>query len=387
MIKLIKSSFYNEKKTKKALANFILNADILSMNKQCEEFEKKFAKKQNRKLAVFVSSGSSANLILIQSLLNLGKLKRGDKIGFSSLTWATNVMPLLQLGLVPIALDCSLETLNVSPKELEKKIKSLKGLFLTNVLGFCDDINKIKDICRRNNIVFIEDNCESLGSMVGKKLLGNFGIASTFSFFVGHHLSTIEGGMICTDDKELYNMLVMARAHGWDRNLLLGDQKKIRKKYNVDDFYAKYTFYDLAYNARPMEITGFLGNAQINYWDEIVLKRENNFNLFQRKIKQNNDFMPLGFGHMSLVSNFAMPLICKSKDLYKKYKEKFERSGVEIRPIIAGNIEKQPFYKKYIQEKSECKNSDFAHKNGFYFPNNPELVKKETDLICNLLKK
>ncbi len=387
MIKLIKSSFYKEKTTKRKLAKFLLDANILSMSEQCKKFENIFAEKQNRKFAVFVSSGSSANLVLIQSLLNLGKLKKGDKIGFSSLTWATNVMPIIQLGLIPVALDCSLETLNVSPDELEKNIKNLNGLFLKNVLGFCDDINKIKDICRINNTVFIEDNCESLGSRVNDVLLGNFGMASTFSFFVGHHLSTIEGGMICTDDEELYNMLVMVRAHGWDRNLSVENQKELREKYNIDNFYAKYTFYDLAYNARPTEINGFLGNMQINYWDEIISKREGNFKLFQGKIEQNDDFIPLNINHMSFISNFAMVLICKNKDLYEKYRERFERSGVEIRPIIAGNIERQPFYKKYVKEKSECKNSDFVHQNGFYFPNNPELTKKELEFICNLLNK
>src|SRR5581483_1096468 len=228
-IRLIKSSFYRESLTKKALAKFLLNTDRLSMGEQCLQFEDSFARKQERNYAVFVSSGSMANLLLVQALLNLGRLRPGDKVGFSALTWPTNVMPLIQLGLTPVPLDCDPNTLNVSPEILEKNIKGLKWLFLTNVLGFCDDIKKIQALCKKHKIIFLEDNCESLGSKVGSTLLGNFGVASTFSFFVGHHMSTIEGGMICTDDKELSRALVMARAHGWDRNLDPKEAEKLRR--------------------------------------------------------------------------------------------------------------------------------------------------------------
>lgn len=387
MIKLIKSSFYNEKETKERLANFVLSADIFSMNEQCVQFENSFAKKQGRKYAVFVSNGSAANLLLIQALLNLGRMKKNDNVGFSSLTWATNVMPLIQLGLNPVPLDCSIETLNISSSELEKCVGNLKVLFLTNVLGFCDDIDTIRSICIDNNILLIEDNCEALGSKFGDNLLGNFGIASTFSFFIGHHLSTIEGGMICTDDEGLRDMLVMARAHGWDRNLSSDKQKKIRDSYDVDDFYARYTFYDLAFNVRPSEINGFLGNIQIGYWDEIVNRRQDNFRAFQEALVDNSDFLPLKTGHMSLVSNFAMPVICRDTSLLDTYRERFMKANVEIRPVIAGNIVEQPFFKKYVDIGVECSNSSLIHRQGFYFGNNPEMTLEEVDFLCNLLKK
>ena len=387
MIKLIKSSFYKEIETKRELVEFIMKAEILSMSKECKKYEKAFSEKQQRKYSVFVSSGSGANLILIQALLNLGRVKKGDKIGVSSLTWPTNIMPLIQLGLVPVAVDCELSTLNISSKMLKKRIDNLDGLFLTNVLGFSDKIEEIKEICLEKNIVFIEDNCESLGSAVNGKLLGNFSLASTFSFFVGHHLSTIEGGMICTDDEELCDMLVMVRAHGWYRNLSSEKQQKLRKENNVDDFLAKYTFYDLAYNVRPTEIQGFLGNTQIQYWDEIISKRASNFNRFQRKIENNDDFMPLNVSHMDVISNFAMPVICKSKEIFERYKKKFKDNNVEVRPIIAGDMTQQPFYKKYIKDLHGCENARFIHQNAFYFGNNPELTQQELNLLCDLLEK
>lgn len=385
MIKLIKSSFYNETQTKRQLVEFISRAEILSMGAECRKFEEAFAEKQKRKYAVFVSSGSSANLLLIQALLNLGKLNKGDAVGVSSLTWATNVMPIIELGLAPLAIDCEVNTLNISPEKLNGVTHKIKALFLTNVLGFSDKIEKIKEICEDKNIIFLEDNCESLGSQVGGNLLGNFGLASTFSFFVGHHMSTIEGGMICTDDENLHEILLMARAHGWDRNLPPESQKKLRQEYNIEEFFSKYTFYDVAYNARPTEINGFLGNIQIQYLDEIIARRVDNFHQFQNVAAQNPDIIPLELNHMDLVSNFAMPVIFRSREAFMRYKEKFEKNNVEIRPIIAGDITQQPFFKKYVPRQDQCPNSNLVHHQGLYFGNNPEMTGEEIEILKNLL--
>lgn len=255
-INLIKSPFVNERDTKQKLADFILNADRFSMGSECKKFEQQFSKKQGREYSVYVNSGSSANLALIQALMNLGRLKKGGRVGISAITWATNVMPLIQLGLNPVAIDCELSSLNISSAKLEEHISSLDALFLTNVLGFADDVVEIKRVCSEHGVTLLEDNCESLGSKVGGTLLGNFGLASTFSFFLGHHISTLEGGMICTDDEELYNMLSITRAHGWDRSLETEQQEDLRDKHHVDSFYSIYTFYDLAFNVRPNRRNG-----------------------------------------------------------------------------------------------------------------------------------
>lgn len=383
MIKLIKSTFYNEQDTKNKLVRFIAEADFLSMGEQCHKFEKLFSEKQERKYAVYVNSGSMANLVLIQALMNLGKLNKGDRVGVSALTWATNIMPLIQLGLDPVPIDCEIDTLNVSPGTLGKSIKEIDALFITNVLGLCDDLPKIKNMCESNNVLLIEDNCESLGSKIDGKLLGNFGLASTFSFFVGHHLSTIEGGMVCTDDPELYNMLVMVRAHGWDRNIAAEDQESLRKEYGADDFYAKYLFYDLAFNARPTEINGFIGTTQMPYWDEIVSKRAKNYREFLSAVSQNKDFIPVQNKQMEIVSSFALPIVCKSKEICEKYKKRFAAEA-EVRPIIAGDMTKQPFYQKYVKNNKHCKNAEFVHENGFYIGNNPELSSEEITTIKSL---
>lgn len=388
-ISLIKSTFYNEEDTKNKLCDFIQSANILSMKIECEKYEQNFSKKQGRKYSVYVYNGSCANMLLIQSLLNMKAFKSGDKVFVSNLTWPTNVMPLIQLGLVPVFLDVELETLNVSSKILKdayEKHPDVKGLFLTNALGFCSDIDAIKEFCNSKDIVFIEDNCESLGSKYKGKMLGNYGLASTFSFFVGHHISTIEGGMICTDDEELYENLKMSRSHGWTRNNSETFKQKKRDENNVNDFYDIYTFYNLAFNFRPTEINGFIGNTQIQYWDEIVSKREENFKKFLVVVENNKDLIPLKLENMDIISNFGMPLIFKNRELFEEYKQKFIENNIEIRPIIAGDISKQPFMKDKKYFVTEVPNSEEISQNGFYFGNNPEMTNEEITRITDLLK-
>lgn len=383
-IPLMKNSFYDEDKVRKELSEFVMSSKIFSMGDMVKRFELKFAEFQKRKYAVMVNSGSSANLILLQSLINRGILKIGDRVGVSALTWATNVMPIIQLGLIPVALDCEIKTLNVSPAILIEKIHNLQALFITNVLGFADDLPQIRAICEREKVLLLEDNCESLGSSIRGVLLGNYSYASTFSFFIGHHLSTIEGGMVCTDDEELYTALLMARSHGWDRQLPLHAQARLREAYAVDDFFAKYTFYELGYNLRPTEINGFLGLSQIEYLPEMIRKREENYFSLQEVISKNLHFNSISVEHMDTVSNFAVPVICNSLDSFTWYRKKFMDASVEIRPVISGDITRQPFFKKYMNDE-ELKNATKVHRMGFYFTNRPDLIEDEILALKELL--
>ena len=388
MIKLIKSTFYKEKLTKQKLIKFISRAKQLSFGSECVKFEQRFAKWQGRKYCVFLNSGSSANLAIIQALLNLDRIKKEDKVGFSAITWSTNVMPLIQLGLQPIPIDIEIETLNVSEQKLDEVLQktNLRMLFLTNLLGFCDNIDKIRDLCKAKKIILIEDNCESLGTIYKNKKLGNYCLASTFSFYVGHHMSTIEGGAVCTDDENLATMLRIIRAHGWDRNLDLENKRSIRKEFKINStFYARYSFYDLGYNLRPTEINGFIGNIQINFLDEIIQKRNANFMKMAGPIyQQRKIYYPIRYNHLDFLSSFAIPVIARSKkirnELVKKCKGK-----VEIRPIVGGNIASQPFFCKYQQsDKVMLANAKLIHKQGLYFANNPELTEKEIKTIINV---
>lgn len=392
MIKLIKSTFYNEAKTKQELTKFILGADKLSIGEECRKFEKRFATYQGRKHCIFVNSGSSANLALIQALLNTGRLKRGDHVGFSALTWSTNVMPLIQLGLVPVPVDVELDTLNVSSRTFSAVIKKypVKALFLTNLLGFCGDIDVITDICKKKKIILIEDNCESLGTVYKGKKLGNYGIASTFSFYVGHHMSTVEGGAVVTDDDELATMLHLVRAHGWDRNLTEDKQLFLRLKHKVNStFYSRYTFYDLGYNLRTTEIQGFLGNNQMKYLSQIVGRRQKNFKRIAKALYGRTGlFYPIRFDHIDVISNFAVPVVCRTRAIRDRLVEVCD-GKVEIRPIVGGDMTRQPFFHKYFTQKNGLQpvNAHLVHEQGLYFGNNPELTKKEIDSIIRIFTK
>lgn len=381
MIPLMKNAFLNEHETKKALAEFILQANRLSMDVECLKFERKFSEHQGRQESILFNSGGSANLAMLQALKNLGRLKDGDRIGFSALTWSTNTMPIIQMGMVPVALDCDINTLNVMSHHLEERLQQvdLQALFLTNVLGFTGDIDRVRSLCSERGIILIEDNCESLGTQLPEGKAGNFSVAASFSFFVAHHMSTIEGGMVCTDDTELAEMLRIVRANGWDRNLTALQQHKWRKRYEVhSEFQAKYTFYDLGFNLRPTEITGFLGQYQMQFLDANIQCRERNYLRLEKIMAANPDIVPLRHDHISTLSTFAVPVVCKTAELRDHYLARFAGAGIEIRPMIAGNMQRQPFYEKYVQEKYDLPGTDFVHSNGFYCGNYPEL--SETDL-------
>ena len=390
MIPLMKNAFLNEQETKEALAKFIVHAKRLSMDEQCAKFEEEFATFQGAKEAVLFNSGGSANLAILQTLKNLGKLKEGDKVGVSSLTWSTNVMPILQLGLEPILIDCEPTTLNVMSYLLKERLEDtqIQAFFITNALGFVGDLGAIKQICNEQGIIFIEDNCEALGTELPEGKAGSFGEMASFSFFVAHHMSTIEGGMVCTNNEEFAEMLRIVRANGWDRNLTANQQHKWRKKHNIRwEFDAKYTFYDLGYNFRPTEITGFIGRYQLQFLKENIAARERNYITLESIVRENSDLIDLDRSHIKLLSSFAFPVICKTPAIREKYFAQFSGAGIEIRPMIAGNIQNQPFYRKYVEKLYDLKGTDKIHECGFYCGNYPELTESDIQTISSCLEK
>lgn len=384
----MKSAFLYEHDTKEALSKFILQAKQLSMGEQVAAFEEEFALFQGAKYAILVNSGGSANLAMLQALKNLGRLKDGDKIGFSALTWSTNVMPIIQLGMQPVPIDCDRRTLNTMAHQLKQRLNEtdLQAFFITNALGFAGDLSIIRDICNEDDIIMLEDNCEALGTELPAGKTGNFGVLSSFSLFVAHHMSTIEGGIICTNDEEIEEMIKIVRANGWDRNLKSQQQYKWRKNHDVNsEFDAKYSFYDLAYNIRPTEITGFLGRYQLQYLKQNIEIRERNYLTLESYVKDNTDLQTLDRSHISVLSSFAFPVLSKTPQLRNRYMEQFSGAGVEIRPMIAGNMQRQPFYKKYVTPSYELPDADFIHDSGFYCGNYPELSKIDIETLISCL--
>jgi len=390
MIPLMKTTFVNELETKKELAEFILRTDQLSMGETCMRFEKGFAEFQESHHAILFNSGGSSNLALLQALKNLGRLKEGDPVGFSALTWSTNVMPIIQMGLIPVPVDCDPETLNCMSYNLKQRLEStpLKAFFTTNALGFAGDLNVIQSICDENQILLLEDNCESLGTTLPQGKTGTFGLASTFSFYVAHHMSTIEGGMVCTNDADLAEMLKIVRANGWGRNLDASQQQKWRDKFNIpSEFQSKYTFYDLGYNLRPTEITGFLGLSQLKHLSNNIKKRIEHFLFLNCAVNENPDLITLDASHLEQHSPFSFPVLCVDSKLKALYMEQFYGAEVEIRPMIAGNIQNQPFYSKYVQDSYDLKGTDQIQDNGFYFGIYPELTAIENEVLISCLQK
>ena len=281
MIRLMKHSFFAEAETEKKLADFVLNEPMLSMGKYTEQFQKEFANWHSRKHCIMVNSGSSANLLLIASLINLGRLKTGNHVGVSAVTWSTNIMPLIQLGLIPVLIDVEEDGVNIDDKTLLSKIENLDALFITNVLGLSNSLLKIKEICKNYDVQLYEDNCESLGCYQDNELMGNFGLASTTSSFIGHHFSTIEGGYVFTDDDELYAMMKVVRAHGWIRNLD-ENEKKILDIELISDFQDPYTFQYCGFNLRPSEINAYCGILQLPLLKKYNEIREKRFKIIAK---------------------------------------------------------------------------------------------------------
>ena len=377
-IPLMKSTFLSEQETKDTLCSFIQKSEKLSMGDEVFKFEESFASWQGRSHSVMVNSGSSANLVVLQALMNLGRLSKGDRVGVSAVTWATNVMPVIQLGLVPILIDVNLETLNISSEEVRKH--DIRCLFITHLLGFHGDIEEIAEYCKSKDILLLEDTCESLGTVCNGKKLGNFGLASTFSTFVGHHMSTIEGGLVATDDVELNQMIRMVRAHGWDRNVTQQQRTELRSKWDINDFYGPYTFYTLGYNVRPMELQGLIGSIQLKHVDVANENRKRSFARVYDAI-DSKDLMILN----QYVPAFAIPIICSTKEIRDSYVKKCKEMGIETRPIVAGNMNRQPFFKEYMNE-TPLPVADKIHTCGFYLPNHPDLTEEEIDYLTSVFR-
>jgi len=342
------------------------------------EFEAKFSKWLGRKYSVFCNSGSSANLLMLSVL----KEKYGSKkVVVPSVAWSTDLAPVIQLGLQPILCDCNMKDLAVDLEHLEKIFteESPDALLLVSALGLVPDMNKIVELCSKYDVILLEDTCESMGCEFVNRKLGTFGIMSSFSTFFGHHISTIEGGLISTDDKELYELLVAIRSHGWARDLSVETQLNLLEEWNVSEFDSLYTFYYPGFNMRSTDLQAYIGLAQVDKLDDWGRKRLTNFNLYQELIE--NDYWKPDIDLNHFVSNFAYPIIHPNRNIIV---ENLRKNDVEVRPLICGSMGTQPFYvKKY--GRLELPNVSVVDKYGFYVPNHPTLTYDEIELICNIV--
>ena len=346
------------------------------------EFEKKWSEWLGVKYSVFVNSGSSANLAAIYSLLLSGKLKN-NKIVVPAVSWVTTVTPTIQLGMEPIMCDCDIDNLGLDINHLKEIIKNNNPsvIILVHVLGIPNHMDEILKLCKENDILLIEDTCESIGSKYNDKLLGTLGDLSTFSFYFGHHMSTIEGGMISTNDEDLYHILLSIRSHGWDRDLPKEKQNSLREKYGVNKFRSLYTFYYPGFNLRSTDLQAYIGLGQLEKLDMIVENRNKNFIRYKNEIK--NTFWNVSEPEGSFISNFSFPIITKN---IKELTEQLITNNIECRPLICGSINEHPFwYERY--GKQNLPNSKLVHNYGLYLPNNHQMTDEEISKVIEVVNK
>ena len=359
----------------------VLKSKWITMGRETLKFENTFSKKISNRSSIMVNSGSSANLLIFQCLINpkVNKLKKDDEVLIPAICWSTSLWPIIQSGLKVKFIDIDPKTLNLDLNEFEKKItKKTKALMLVHAMGNCADMEKIVRICKKKKIILIEDTCEALGSKYKGKQLGTFGDFSSYSFFYSHHITSGEGGMVCSKSKKDADVIRTLRSHGWHRAIS-------NKKSN------SWSFINSGFNLRPTDISASIGNSQLKKLKKISLIRQQNFKSIRSALlddkRYSNKFDIIEENINNKIVWFGIPIILKSTD--KNYKNrvtsKLNKFGIDTRPLISGNFAKQPAIKLYkLNIKSNLKNANFIDKNSFFIGlHNTKTNIKTVDYIKN----
>ena len=364
----------------------VIDSDNYTMGKYVAQFEKGFGKFIDRKFCLMVSSGSAANLISIASFFYTKKpmLKKGDEVIVPAVSWSTTYFPLQQFGLKLKFVDIDLKTLNYNLDSLKSAInKNTKMIVVVNLLGNPNNFDIINKIIKNKDIFIFEDNCESLGAEYRGKKTGTFGVIGTFSTYFSHHISTMEGGFVTTDNKELYHILLSLRAHGWTRNL--PKNNFVAKKSN-DWFEESFNFVLPGYNVRPIEISGAIGLKQLKKIPSFLKTRRENAKLFIKLFKDHPDFLiQRDIGKSSW---FGFSLIIKQESNLKRKNiiNILKKNKVECRPIVTGNFVRNEVMKYFDYEvHEELKNANHLHDNGFFVGNSHKNLAKNINFLKDIL--
>ena len=302
----------------------VLKSEKLTMGKITKNFEKIFAKKIGAKHALMVNSGSSANLLMLSTLVNplfKNSLKINDEVLIPAICWSTSLWPIVQLGLKPIFVDVDLSTLNISIKDLKNKISNkTKAIMCVHVLGISSDMDEIKKICKKKKILILEDTCESLGASFNKSSLGTIGEFGSYSFYYSHQITSGEGGMVVCNNTKNYNILKSLRSHGWSRDTIF--HKEYKKKYkNLDD---KFLFINSGYNLRPTEIQAAIGLSQFKKLKQFKnvrnLNRNKIISYLKNSNKWKNQFQFIEVYEKIKPSWFGLAILINNEFLNKKKK-------------------------------------------------------------------
>lgn len=364
----------------------VIAKDMYTMGEGVKQFEENFAKFVNSKYAVMVNSGSSANLLAVGALFYTKnpKLKRGDEVIVPAVSWSTTYYPLYQYGLKLKFVDVDLETLNFDLVQLEKAVTENTKMILTvNLLGNPNDFDAINKIINGRDILLMEDNCESMGAEYKGKQTGTFGIVGTYSTFYSHHMATMEGGIVVTDDEELYHVLICIRAHGWTRHL--PKENKVSNK-SGDWFEESFRFILPGYNFRPVEMSGAIGIEQLKKLPDFLAKRRENAVLFNSLFANHKDFYIQK--DIDNSSWFGFSFIIKPESTLKRgdIVKKLEANGIDCRPIVTGDFTKNEVLRFFDYEIfGEMKNAQYLDKNGFFVGNHQVTLTEEIKHLYDVL--
>ena len=349
------------------------------------EYETKFSNWLSTNYSVFVNSGSSAILLGLAALKFGGKLKN-NKIIVPDVSWATDVSTPLILGMDTFIVDCNQEDLSADLYHLEQLFKEEQpaAFILVSVLGLVPDMDRIVDLCKTYDVLLIEDTCESMGSEYRGQKLGTFGCMSFFSTYFGHHISTIEGGMVCTNDDEINDLLLMIRSHGWDRDLDETTAQKLAEKNNVKDFDRLFTFYVPGLNVRATDLQAKIGLKQVDKIDKFAKIRNENFLNYNDRLKYSSNLFTPMQREKDFVSSFCYPVVLQERD---KCIAELRANNIACRPLIAGSLSRSPMWRKFGDYTPNNPNAEVVHNYGFYVPNHQGMGDKEVEQICNVIKK
>ena len=372
---LMKDIIREEDKT--AMIDFIKSTNRFTNGVKCREFEETWSKWLGCKYSLFVSSGSTANYLLISAMKELYGLKDGDKVIVPTMTWVTNIGPIIQLGLTPIFCDVNPYDFSFDKDNLQKikqEHPDVKMIWITHLFGITADVNYYKELFP--NALIAEDVCESHGCELDGRKCGVEGEGGTFSFYFGHHMTTVEGGFVSTNNKELYELMRAKRSHGLLREMSPESQEKIKSEF--PDVHPQFLYVTDGYNFRNMEINAVLGLSQLNQLDNSIVERKKNFNRFLDLLRNYPEYFTTSF-KVEGNSSFVLPFICKTKELKTKLESHLSDNGMETRPLCGGNLLRQPFL-QYLDLKPESfKKSDDMHFKGFYIGNNHLITKNDWD--------
>jgi len=370
--------------------NDVIKSNRYTMGSKVRQFENEFSKFFDVKYSLMLNSGSSANLLAIASLIidEETDLNQGDEVIVPAVSWSTTFSPISQYGLKLRFVDIDLNTLNIDENLIESAItKKTKAIFAVNLLGNSCNFKKLKDLCDKYNLLLLEDNCESLGAKYDNKFTGTIGNVGTFSFFFSHHMQTMEGGMLVTNNKKTYELANSMRAHGWIRDL--PDDNSLFKK-TGDNFEDSFKFITPGYSIRPLEMSGAIGSVQLRKINSFIDNRRENAKFFNELFKSNENIIIQSETGES--SWFGFSIVLKNKFLGKRSEvlKKLSNANIETRPIVAGNFTKNPTI-KYMDHtiSGELKNAEYIDENGFFVGNDHRDLKSRIlllhDTINNIL--